>query len=80
LGRDSELDLIRIDRCPEPPFFEKSDCKAFENLIKSKLGVENAYDLAVRQYRDKIIQNHNFIIIFVGSCQRKTQITKILLH
>jgi hypothetical protein len=78
LGRDSELDLIRIDGCPRE--IEKRDCEQIQNYFKDQIGHENSYDLAVRKYRDYKRNGIEFLIIYIGKCQRRNQIHKWLIQ
>ena len=74
MRRYAEFDLIRIDRCPEE--FTKDDCKAVEQLLKEyKLGAA-ASDLAIRKYLDSA-RGENFLIVFVGNCQRRSYLVKL---
>ena len=66
LGRDSELDLIRIDNVPNE--IEKRHCESIQNIFKESIGHENAYDLAVRKYRDSKRNGQEFLIIYIGKC------------
>lgn len=78
MGRNAELDLIRIDNCPEE--FTKDDCKTFEDYLKKdKLGMENAYDLAIRKFTD-VKRRMDFLIIYVGNCRKRTYINKLLMQ
>ena len=78
LGRDPELDLVRINNCPGS--LEKRDCRLIEDFFVSKIGEENAYDLAVRKYKDNKRIDNEFLVIYVGRCQRKRQIWKMLIQ
>ena len=66
LGRDPELDLIRIDNCPQE--IGKRDCEQIQNYFKDSIGYENAYDLAVRKYKDSKRNGLEFLIIYIGKC------------
>jgi len=69
LGRDPDLDLVRINNCPDS--IGKSDCRLVEQYFISKIGTENAYDLAVRKFKDSKRIDNEFLIIFVGRCRRR---------
>ena len=78
MGRKPDVDLIRIDNCPEE--FSKDDCNKYEEYLKTeKLGSDVAYDLAIRKYTD-VKRRIDFLMIYIGNCRKKTYINKMLLQ
>lgn len=78
MGRNAEMDLIRIDNCPQE--FTKDDCKKFEEYLQSeKFGVDIAYDLAVRKYTD-LKRRCDFIMIYIGNCRKRSYLNKMLIQ
>ena len=78
LGRDPDLDLVRINNCPDS--IDKKDCRLVEQYFISKIGAENAYDLAVRKFKDSKRDDNQFLIIFVGRCRCSERIRKMIKH
>lgn len=78
LGRDPDLDLVRINNCPDS--IEKQHCRLVENYFISKIGLENAYDLAVRKFKDSKRDDNNFLVIFVGRCRQRQRIIKMIVQ
>jgi len=74
LGRDPDLDLVKINFCPEE--LTNMDCLTIERAFRMLLGEETAHDLKVRKYRSA---RNWFVIIYIGSSQQRTQILREIL-
>lgn len=71
MGRNPDLDLIRINNYPDD--LNDQDTETIEKDLRNKYGQEPAFDLSVRKYTDP--ENMlDFLIIFVGQCQQRDQI------
>lgn len=75
MGRNADLDLIRINNCP----YALADMDTeVEKVLRNIFGQQAAFDLSVRKYKDDT--NYlDFLIIYVGQCQRRDQIISHLI-